>query len=141
MAINILFTICTIALTTLLTIKDEQMRSRRLPLFIDSLLTIDLVGKIFVLNLDPSAKDSNLMPFINEEENAVNESSIEIQNENELNLNLNEEQSNQSPNILILESGLNEGEKFNLKRWFLFRLFIDRLTLYVYLIVLVTFHI
>lgn len=112
------------------------MKSRKLPLLIDTLLDNEIIGRVFILRLDSSRLDSNLLPFVNEDENErTNDNSIEIEDENR-------EQHNQSgSNILVLEQGLAESELFNLKRWFLFRALIDRLTLYAYLVVLITFHI
>lgn len=136
MSINIFFTICTVCLSIFLTIRNESMKSRKLPLLIDTLLDNEIIGRVFILRLDSSRLDSNLLPFVNEDENErTNDNSIEIEDESR-------EQHNQSgSNILVLEQGLAESELFNLKRWFLFRALIDRLTLYAYLVVLITFHI
>ena len=139
MSVNILFTICTVCLSTLLTMRNERMKSSRLPLFLETLLANELVGKIFILDLESNRLDSNLIPFINEEENerTANESAIEIQD------NAPVEQSGPTvgPSIMVLEKSLSEGELFNLKRWMLFRALVDRLVLYAYVVILVTFHI
>lgn len=140
MSVNILFTVCTVCLSTLMTVWTERMKSSRLPLLVESVLNNELVGKIFVLDLESNRLDSNLIPFVNEEENerTANENAIEIQDSAPV-----EPHSGQSeaPSILVLEKSLSEGELFNLKRWMLFRTLVDRLVLYSYLVVLVTFHI
>lgn len=137
MSINIFVTICTICITTLLTMKNDLMKSSRLPLFIETILNNEIVGKIFILNLESNRLDSNLMPFINEEETErTNESSIEIQDDNQESTD-----AKRSNNILVIEKDLNESELFNLKRWILFRTLIDRLILYIYFIILIIFHI
>lgn len=143
MSVNILFTVCTVCLSTLMTVWTERMKSNRLPLLVESVLGNELVGKIFVLGLGESNRlDSNLIPFVNEEENerTVNESAIEIQDNAPV---LEPQSSGQStaPSILVLEKNLSEGELFNLKRWLLFRTLVDRLVLYSYVVVLVAFHI
>ena len=138
MSVNILFTICTVCLSTLLSIRNERMKSARLPLFIESLLTNDLIGRFFILDLESNRLDSNLIPFVNEEENerTAQENAIEIQDSAE-------QSGSQStpPSIMVLEKSLSEGELFNLKRWMLFQMLVDRLVLYAYLVILVIFHI
>jgi hypothetical protein len=112
------------------------MKSNRLPSIIELILNNDIVGKISILDLDSKRFDSNLMPFINDEDNnGANESSIEIIQEDTA------ESTQRSSNILVLEKSLSESELFNLKRWILFRTLIERLLLYVFIIILIIFHI
>ena len=133
-SINILFTVFTICLSTLLTIRNEKMKSTRLPSLIDQLLNNNLIGRLFILDLDAKRLDNNLMPFINEDDNA-NANSIEILQED------SGQETNESSNILVLEKDLNETQLSNLKRWILFRTLIERLLLYIYIAILVIFHI